>query len=443
MRYKKSSYNIIIDTLENGNILLFNSLNGSFGIMRKEVKRTYDNIENILVEDIDSSLQEHIKNMKDNGFLVDFDSDEYGTMQVRENLIRYSNKASKGLTIAPTLACNMDCPYCYEAKNNNRMTEEVKKSLVKFVSDYLKEATSFSVSWYGGEPLLEKNTIEELSKEFIEICKQKDIPYFASIVTNGILLDYETAKILKEECNVYSAQVTIDGLKEVNNERRRLKNRGDSFKIITDNIESVKDILPISIRVNIDKTNIDEMDKLIYYFLKERKWGNNKNVGFYFAPVMNITEACNANKDTCFNWEEFSKLAAKASRTMYSLGHSDSIKKLIPRPRQLGCAALTINSYVVDPQGDIYKCWDLVGIKDYRVGDINSGILLNKENIKWLTLQKPAECSKCEHLPTCQGGCPYIRLNNNNLPACSHNKLSYKENLKILHEQYEKNKKTS
>ncbi|WP_291571918.1 radical SAM/SPASM domain-containing protein [Clostridium sp. UBA4548] len=443
MGYKKSDYNIVINTLEDGSTLLYNSFSGAFGILRKEIQNIYENIESIYIENLEQEVCEKINVMIANGFIVNNNFDEYGVMQVRERVARYSETNTKSLTIAPTLGCNMNCPYCYEEKNNVKMDDDIKKSLVDFVKKYIQGSKGFNVSWYGGEPLLEKETIKQLSSEFIKICDDYKIAYSAAIVTNGILLDRETAQMLKNDCNVRMAQITIDGIGDVHNKRRRLKNNGDSFKIITENIEEVSSIMPISIRVNIDKTNVDEINKLISFFLEEKQWHKNGNVRFYFAPVMNVTDACTANQSSCFNMDEFGEILSKVSRKIYNMGHMKIMPKFLPPAMVTGCAALSLNTYVVDPKGDLYKCWDIVGIEKHKVGNVKSGIELNREHVQWLTLEKPEACKSCSYVPICQGGCPFIRMRNNNKEVCAHDILQYKENFKIVYEQYISEKRTS
>lgn len=51
--FKKSKYNIIIDELENGDILLFNSMSIAFGIMDSKTKKLYESIEELGKEEIE------------------------------------------------------------------------------------------------------------------------------------------------------------------------------------------------------------------------------------------------------------------------------------------------------------------------------------------------------------------------------------------------------
>lgn len=288
MTLKRSMYNIEIEKLDNGDILLYNTKSSALGILNKDTQEIYYN--DIIDEAIinNEKIKESIHIMVQNGFLVDINVDEYKTLQVAERMRRYSGDRFS-LTIAPTLDCNMACPYCYEDKKQKRMNESVIISLIDFVKKNVEmtKPKHFSVCWYGGEPLLEKEVIRRLSKEFINICKEKQITYFAHIITNGYLLDYNTAIMLKEECMVTNAQITVDGINETHNKRRILKNGEDSFNIVTNNIDMCKKVLKISIRVNLDKANINEAEKLIDYFIDYRKWG--QDVSFLFCTCCKKT----------------------------------------------------------------------------------------------------------------------------------------------------------
>ena len=89
------------------------------------------------------------------------------------------------------------------------MSRDVQEAITSYVRQQLEDETvkAFSVVWYGGEPLLKKDVIAGLSEAFMNICKANEVTYNASIITNGYLVDEETAKLLKD-CSVSFAQVT-------------------------------------------------------------------------------------------------------------------------------------------------------------------------------------------------------------------------------------------
>ena len=433
MRYKKSIFNIEVDKISDDRILLYNSLTTAFGIMDKNTQEIYDNIERYTVEE--SASADTIVTLAKNGFILDDSIDEPSMMKYFFNRNKYNN-AKLSLTIAPTLNCNMDCPYCYEKKSNIRMSEETIQNIIEFVKKKASRGIkSFNVAWYGGEPLLEKETIYFLSKVFIDLCKENNIKYTSTILTNGILLDKETAKRLAGECLVFSAQITIDGTEEIHNMRRRLLNNKNSFKIITDNIEEIKDILNVYIRVNVDKNNLSDVENLINHLYESRKWDNR--VSMNFSPVVNIEDLCVYDHGACFANTDFDTIQANLTKKLMDKRGIDT-RNLYPNRQFLSCSALSANGFVIDPSGDLFKCWTDVGIKDRNVGNVKEGPKLNSNFTRWVLADLPDKCRKCSTLPFCQGGCLYDTVYSNKEPVCGYNLETYKQNLKKAYELYSK-----
>lgn len=70
-----------------------------------------------------------------------------------------------------------------------------------------------------------------------------------------------------------------------------------------------------------------------------------------------------------------------------------------------------MNSFVVDPDGYLYKCWNEVGNIKSAVGNIkeDSFDITGYKNGGWLKRNplNAAKCKDCTILPVCMGGCPY------------------------------------
>lgn len=443
MGYKKSRYNIIND-IENGDSLIFNSFTGAFGILKHNVKRVYERIENIDVDNLDNDVKKHISVMIENGFIIDDDIDELGIIKLKENILRYSDKFTKYLTIVPTMDCNMICQYCFESKGKTiKMTKETMDLVVEFTRKFIDGAQRLDVTWFGGEPLLEKEIIQELSFRLIDLCKAANIPYKASVVTNGVLLDYETALVLSEKCLVKDVQITIDGTKEVHDKRRKLKSGESSFDIITSNIDSIKDLFNISIRVNVDKTNYENMQTLIEYFVREKKWinQNQNNMLIYFDLVTADKNLPNTHyRSKCFNWIEFANIITEFNQKICELGHAKYIESFYPIPKEAICMAISKNHYIIHPSGDLYKCWEVLGDEKYKVGSLAEGVKYNKVHTQFLTYTTPDKCYECDKLPICHGGCVLKRMLNTYKDNCDYRGLTYKNILEIVYENYKKQK---
>lgn len=436
MRYKKSQYNILIDKVEN-NDLLYNSLSGAYVLLDKESKAFYDNIED-LGDNLTEKNLSYLNSMLENSIIVDADIDELKLIKIFNNNIRY-NSSDLLLTIAPTMNCNMACPYCYEKKEASKMTDEVIKALVEFVKYRLEEKgyKSLNISWYGGEPLLATDVIYKLSEEFIYLCDNMKIAYNASMVSNGTLLSENTANKLFNDCKVNSIQVTLDGMPETNNKRRILKNNQGSFDIIIKNIKAASKFLNISVRSNVDKENVNEVSKLISYFRHENLIPSEK-LKLYFAPVTSSTEACKSISSSCLSMKEFSEIQKDIYDKLYTeLG----ITPNFPNTSIISCPATGLSSFVIDSTGLIYRCWDEIENKAQSIGNVKDGLIINKRFIDWLELELPEKCNNCKLLPVCHAGCPFVRLQSKgNDIECSHSSYLINHVLKLYYDNYSKEK---
>ncbi len=438
--FKWSYYNIEISKNPDGSLLLYNTLSSSLGVLNKEIvesmysKKVID--ENLLnVEEI-----EHFKTIKQNGFLVNEVENEKVNIQYLHRANRF-NTMNLSLVIAPTLDCNMRCKYCYEDKKNEKMymSSETEENIVKFAQNYINRnrPTNFHVTWYGGEPLLAMDTIINLSKKFIDISNENNLTYSAGLITNGIYLNDENQLRLLENSQINFVQVTIDGTEEVHNKRRYLKNGTDNFHTIINNIRSAMNHFRVSIRVNIDSENSDNITSLIDYF--EQDCCFNENVDYYFAPVEKTTDACKIDVTRCFNQEEFSKINHDLKKKMVKeYNHSPN---LVFRPPSYSsnCGATHVGNYIIDPNGNLYNCWSVVGVPKFMVGNVIEGITNNALYVKWIMYEHNNRCKECNLLPLCNTGCPHRNIFGNN-NECESQVYNYVEELKVIYDYFTNSK---
>ncbi|MFW5781814.1 MAG: SPASM domain-containing protein, partial [Candidatus Muiribacteriaceae bacterium] len=87
-----------------------------------------------------------------------------------------------------------------------------------------------------------------------------------------------------------------------------------------------------------------------------------------------------------------------------------------PRSTYSSCSAITLHSYVLGPEGELYKCWRDIGRKEMIVGSIDGSIPTNNTLLaKYLVDINPYtsdKCGDCFFLPLCNGGCPNLRYRN-------------------------------
>jgi uncharacterized protein len=305
MSLKESHYNYFFKS-EDGFILAYNALSNSFARIPKEQYKITRQIlkgPNYFINDSEEK-DNMLKSLLKGSFVIDEDIDEIGLLKMRNKIGRFSTDYF-GLTIAPTLECVFRCTYCFEKNKKESMDKRVEDALIEFVDEKLTGVKGFSVSWFGGEPLMKMDSIERLTGEFGKLCVKKNVIFSPQeIITNGYLMTKPVAKRLKE-LNIVKAQITIDGPPEIHNKRRKLPNGDGTFDKIIANINDAKEYINIIIRINVDDENYNEVDRLFEIFDKEGFIGK---IPFYFGRVISSTDACADISSKCFSVKDFSKL---------------------------------------------------------------------------------------------------------------------------------------
>ena len=432
---KTSRYNYIWPVDGCNKAVVFNSLSAA-SIEIKKIHLDLLNESNEL--DIEKLGEEKIKTaieLKKYGFLIEDFVDELAILKFRNASGRFS-KDTLALTIIPTYACNLSCFYCYQERSSNRiMSLEVQEGIVQYTKNHVRGARNVNVCWFGGEPLIAWDVIISLSEKLMKAAEENGCEYAATMVTNGYMLDDNKINKL-EELKVKKVQITIDGPPELHSQRKGLKGDAkENFDKILRVIERLmqKDI-KLSIRVNIDKSNAESIGELLDILAKHPACKAN----IYPAQVTPYTEICKNVKSTCFDTQEFVEIEADFYELLIKKGLKTDLSSAYPKPMMNFCGADQINSFTIEPEGYVYKCWNDIGSMDKAVFDIRKREIAEIEtkkmkmrHIKWVTWNpfEFAECLECKVLPLCMGGCPYkYKVMNNNSPDC----LTIKNNLERM-----------
>jgi uncharacterized protein len=341
------------------------------------------------------------------GFIVNFDE-----RSALETLARgaCAFPAKVGLTICPTMGCNFDCPYCFENHKPGKMSSAVQDDVTALAERMLdvSGAKTLSVTWFGGEPLLVPDVIEALSEQLIALADKKGVEYQAGIITNGYLLDQDTADMLAR-MKVDSYQITLDGIGAAHDATRHLAGGGPTFERITENLRRVKIRGNISIRHNVHEGNISEIEKL-RALINEIAEESGNDMEYYPSPVKESSTAEERGKQVnilCSSDNSEIELLKHVGELTPAMGHY--------------CGANSLWYIGIDDQGRLNKCWEDSDKAEHCFGTAakwNPKNPLNSADYPDLltrylntsgALDDP-ECRKCVWLPTCRGGCPYQRL---------------------------------
>lgn len=413
--------------------IFFNAATCALAVVDENFLRVIDDVKNNSYNETKYDAQ-LIADMKSSGCLVEDDVDELERLEFYRNLSKY-DMTNFGLTIAPTLDCNFRCKYCFETHPKGKMSSETQAALIKFVEGRLERAKNFSVTWYGGEPLLAKEIIWSLSENFLELCTASSIDYDAFIITNASLLTYSVVEQFKKY-KIRGAQITIDGVKEIHDSRRRNVTGESTFDKLIDRVNLLLNSgLSVVVRINIDKENISRVDELLDILAERIDKRENLKIGF--GQVAAYTDICKSIENDCYNNEQFADVMLPLYEKVVACNFTVNKMAVYPAPRVNFCCADYVNSFVVDNRGELYRCWHHVGNLKYSSGNVCEVGELNPEKnyltwIQWNPIKNP-KCRECTCLPLCIGGCPEAGRNSNDgQPICG----TVKYNLEKILEYY-------
>ncbi|MHB1683236.1 MAG: radical SAM protein [Bacilli bacterium] len=377
----------------------------------------------------DAGLAEEFRRtLIESGYVVDDEFDEHQVLLKERESMRLS-EVTVALTIAPTIDCNFACPYCFEGgdKPQLRMSSATMDAVVHFARSQITEATQrLAVTWFGGEPLLGLKQIEEMTAKLKEqIVDQRHLQYDASIVTNGYGLTRKIAERLRD-LGVSHAQITLDGTAEHHNRRRFRKGGDATFDRIVQNIVASRDLLKISIRVNVDSENRESFTPLVKYLYEELELRDQVRV----YPAM-------MRDDGSETWGKAYSCMSDYTADQVAL-HREAVQHGVrvlnyPQAMRLYCGASKPTFWVVSPTGDLHKCWNTINDPSRAVGNVNTQSVDADGHDQWLQWSpfQHEKCRQCSVMPLCMGGCPHHAFQQGGDPQCDQWKFGLQESIEV------------
>lgn len=150
------------------------------------------------------------------------------------------------LVLQVTRNCNMKCRYCPFSGDGTMNRQHQKYSMnwgtakasIDFVYERSKNSKVMQIGFYGGEPLLEYDLIEQT----VEYCKKlfynKELIF--TITTNGTILNPQIIDFLAD--NKFRLVISVDGPEAVHDRNRRFAKDGrGTFLYVYENIVRIRD----------------------------------------------------------------------------------------------------------------------------------------------------------------------------------------------------------
>lgn len=425
---KPSRYNIFFEF--NNKHYVYNTLSSAI------LSLTSDIINSLKTGDI-YTFEDKIKSsLKKNGIIADADCDEYSLYEYYYNTIQYNTTNEElRIVILPTYQCNLCCTYCFEECKDlsYKLTDEKINSIIQFIEGEIqapfRKYKKINLILFGGEPLLCSNECLLLMEQIKNITEKNSMVFISKIITNGTLINKSiiTQLILPYRMRI---QITLDGDRDTHDKRRRYKSGHGSFEQINKSIHLLNELgckELIDLRLNIDKENLDSVESTYAYF---HNLCGNMYIGL-LKPIGN--NVC--HYDTCITDNDYMINIRPILKPIYKKYKKEL--HYVPFGKKKPCALNRQGCYVIDPNLYVYKCDNLVGMKQFSVGKIVNGSLIKSsqyyKQLTWSPFHFD-KCKPCKLLPVCASDCAYRCLSNEGTmfkPHCAITEKQLIEKVKI------------
>jgi len=353
------------------------------------------------------------------GFLVPAELEE--ALTVRERFWKARAEGNMVLTLTTTQDCNLGCYYCYEDRTKDKLRSETVPEIVANTRQKLIDGgkRSLHVDWYGGEPMLNVDFIEEASLALQALCDEIGVHYSASMITNGTCWPEDVASFVAKH-KIRQVQVSFDGMR-ANHDKRRHYRKGykptedaSSFDQAVALVDRLLKCVTVSVRFNIDRGNLPDSIPFVD-MARARGWFDPDNpVLLQPARLSAYTDRSGFMRKIELSREEFDDAQAVMYGAFRGEAPIEEVPDGFPFPLEHVCAALARDSSVVGADGSIYRCGLQVGETQRAVGKLTEeGVHMDGRDHDWWesfdpTLQET--CGNCSFLPVCLGGCPKKHL---------------------------------
>lgn len=312
-------------------------------------------------------------------------------------------------------ACNLRCRYCYVgdncALNNGLMPWDIARQAVDLVFRRAGRAEEVGITFFGGEPLLNKPVLRRTIAYSQELGAQRGVRVSYSMTTNATLLDDEIIELLKRYS--FGLMVSLDGPPDVHDAVRPCADGRGSFERAAANIRRLMARRrSVTVRCTLSNRCLDR--PRIVRFLEDfgfariamsRVSGRSQHPGAYdIGPTEN---AVLREQDDYFIARLFDQLDrdepvrfnpwAVAIRNIH-----DKQNRRMRCGVGRGCTTVGID-------GRLYPCHRYVGMEPYVLGHVSTGIQPDRF-ARYLEgyFSTKAKCERCWAVHICGGYCPWF-----------------------------------
>lgn len=306
---------------------------------------------------------------------------------------------SISLIVKITDKCNMRCDYCYnyqEAKEYDELATADINRLIDLLAEKFKK---INIIWHGGEPLLVERD------KFLNVIRyqhDKNNTLFSnSIMTNGLLLNIETATFLKD--NNFNIGISLDG--------PYFSGRPQFDKVFENILELKNNDIKFGVICVVNNHNIDNMINIYRFFYKNR-------IDFQFNPVFMQGNALNF-KELKLDSDYYSNKLIEIFEIWLNDDNCririDPIVRYVEMyfgKNNLCTYSSCVGKWIsINPNGELFPCGRFYP-QEFSLGFINNMNSIDDifntlgfDNLISGAIIRREKCKVCEFYNYCNGGC--------------------------------------
>lgn len=413
-QYKCGGFNIVLDVCS-GSVHVVDTLaydmiaeyeNNSRDEVIGKISLKYPDAD---IEDI-SGCYDDITELKEIGKL--FTPDTFASMA--GELKERTSGVIKALCLHIAHCCNLNCSYCFASQGkyhgeSSLMTFETGKQALDFLIANSGTRHNLEVDFFGGEPLMNFQTVKDLVAYARSIEKKHNKNFRFTLTTNGMLIDDDVIEFANRECS--NVVLSLDGRQSVHDRFRvDYEGKGSWERIIPkfQKLVNARGHKNYYMRGTFTHENPD--------FLEDIR--TMLSLGFRelsMEPVVCPPDDPFALTDDDLDivseqYEKLAQLMLEKRRGgepftfyhyMLDLKGGPCIYKRIS-----GCGSGT-EYMAVTPSGELYPCHQFVGDSAFRLGDVWNGVENKAVQAEFAACNVYAreECRECWAKLYCSGGC--------------------------------------
>lgn len=430
---RASLFNVSVPLADGTEVFLLNTLSDAQAIVSRDVA---DFLERLGEAEVDPATtngeeREALSVLHADGFVVDSREAERTALRARFADMREDTSQLR-VTVLTTLQCNFSCDYCVQGdhgphSNTDRMSLDTASRTLAWIESRLDELrpTSFVLTFFGGEPLLNLPAVYYLAEHAWRSCERRGVRMLINVITNGLLLTPEVVDRLVP-FGLNGVKVTLDGEREAHNAARPLRGGQGTFDRIVENVRHVAGKCRVAIGGNFQEGTTGSfvelldflaaqdfaplLDKVAFKPVIQPKPATPRGV----IPLTLVTgsgpitmpaatrphQQASSPCDSC-HFVDDQMIALREATQARGFKTVDGV--------HMGpCELHRRHAYTIGPNGSLYTCPGFAGEANEAVGHIATEATdrqrLAAARFERLTPWRSG-CGDCSYVPVCGGGC--------------------------------------